>query len=142
MGSYSSEYVRTTKAELHDELSLSEGMVSSKDISSSNSKEAEANQETPEELSRFLQSQSTEGDLEFPGSTREQGLINTSDSMEYLKGHVLGAKATQESPNLTWTIPLPHCTHPPPPPTHMHSISLIEETVTPLDRDDITLSLL
>ena len=60
MGSYGLEYVRLTKAELYDELSLSESMVSSKDISSSNSK-LKANQETPEELSRFLQSQSTEG---------------------------------------------------------------------------------
>ena len=42
MGSYSLEYVRTTKAELHVELILSEGMVSSKNISSSNSKEAES----------------------------------------------------------------------------------------------------
>lgn len=84
MGSCGLEYVRTTKAELYDELSLSEGMVSSKDISSSNSK-LKANQETPEELSRLLQSQSTEGDLEFPGSTREREQINTSDLMEYLE---------------------------------------------------------
>ena len=84
MGSHGLEYVRTTKAELYDELSLSKGMVSSKDISSSNSK-LKANQETPEELSRFLQSQSTEGHFEFPGSTRDWELINTSDSMEYLE---------------------------------------------------------
>ena len=66
-GSYGFEHVRTTKAELHDELSLSKGMFSSKDVSwvltGKEAKSSSGNLWRAKQ--RFLQSQSTKGELEF-----------------------------------------------------------------------------
>lgn len=142
-GSYGFEHVRTTKAELHDELSLSKDMFSFEDISGvlmgKEAKSSSGNLWRAKQ--RFLQSQSTKGELEFR-SHQGEGI----GKHRRLTG-ISGRPCVRSKDNKrVWTLPerylclasemIAHL-YPPPPP-HTQSISLLEETVTLLDGDDIT----